>query len=158
MKKLLVLSLVLAMGAFASAGILQDIKLVESAPGTITVVGLVATEAYESLGIGIYGDGVATGPFVKFDAAGDAGSIIQYEGHENGVDVAPSYSGVAGNAPVLAGDWFSFNWTGGLVFDIFDYNISYDDAVGQLTATAFIPEPMTMGLLGLGALFLRKRK
>lgn len=158
MKKLLVLSLVLAIGAMSSAALVDDIKLEMREPGVVTVVGLTATNAYGNAGIGIYdAPGTVVGPFVKFDAAGDAGSISKWADF-NGVDVFPLFTGVEGNQAVEAGDWFSFGYTGevGDMFDIYDYAISDSAPVGRLAV--IIPEPMTMGLLGLGALFLRRRK
>lgn len=161
MKKLMVLSLVLAMGTLASAGLLQDIKLVMETPGVVTVYGLVATDAYGASGFGVYVPADIAeqikGPFGKFAGAGDIGAVTQWEGW-NGIDASPAWSGTAGEQEVEAGAWFSFGYTGkvGDMLDIYDYSVSATAPIGQLAV--LVPEPMTMGLLGLGALFLRRRK
>ena len=160
MKKMLVLALVLSVAGFASAGLLQDIKLVMETPGVVTVEGLVGGNSYAAAGFGIYVPGGAIepkiqGPFAVYTAAGDLGAISQYEGY-NGVDVAPNSSQAEGKPLVTPGKWFTFGYTGqvGSMLEIFDYSQSATVAIGQLQVT---PEPMTMLLLGLGGLFLRKK-
>ena len=163
MKKLITLVMVLGIASLASAALLDDIQLRMDTPGVVIIEGLVATDAYAAAGFGVYVPGgamdpVVEGPLEKYIAAGDAAAISQWAGY-NGVDVAPAWSGVAGEPEVLAGDWFSFGYAGnaGDLMEIFDYSVSATVPVGALTIMG-VPEPATMALLGLGALVLRRKK
>ena len=61
----------------------------------------------------------------------------------------------------VAGDYFLFDLQFGatsampLLIDIYDYSVSYTTPAGTITV---VPEPVTIALLGLGGLFLARRK
>jgi hypothetical protein len=72
-----------------------------------------------------------------------------------GFDVSEGDLMGAGTFP---GNWYAFNIVGAINgdwIDIYDYGVSYTVPAGTLL---LIPEPMTIALLGLGGLFLRRRK
>ena len=171
MKKLLILMLVLGL-APASYGVLvaADFELrLDEATNTLTVVGLIADPGVD-INAGIYDeadkgdfsiavalkDGLNI-PDVNY-AAGALWSIsiwsgTGYEGIDIGVlDSSPSLD------PVDMMDWFTVQYTGsvGDTMQIYDYYVS--DTVPAFTKIVLVPEPMTIALLGLGGLLLRRRK
>lgn len=89
---------------------------------------------------------------------GDASIVLPYPSYAH-----PFFYFVAANGPgqplpvLAAGDWISFDITsvGGT-----DMVITLEDLGGGATTDYVItvPEPMTIGLLGLGALMLRRKK
>jgi hypothetical protein len=163
MKKLLILMLVLGMASIANAYLTpltigpDDIELHLSGT-TITVVGLSALQTPN--GFGLYEEdapsqGTVSGPVAALSAAGDLGAITLQSAY-NGVDCSTLES-PGGAGTCTAGNWFTFEYSGsvGDMINLYDYDVSYDDAVGQVEV---IPEPMTIMLLGLGGLLLRRRK
>lgn len=63
---------------------------------------------------------------------------------------------------VQAGQWVKLTYLAGKVgevytIDLCDYNVSATAPVDSF-AIRVVPEPITMGLLSLGALFIRRRK
>ena len=156
MKKLLILMLVLGMTSLASAvtTVLTDIELWYDGT-TVTVVGLnpdgiSSTGIYDEAGQGTVGP-----PYEMLIAAGDLAAMTGRPAGYNGVDILAMASPVG---TVTTGDWFQFGFADGAVGDtmtIYDYAVSYTDPVGTLN---LIPEPMTIALLGLGGLFLLRRR
>ena len=171
MKKLLVLMLVLGITSMATAGL------------TLTVNGLPAEDSTIVLNpsdvimIGLYNDGSVdktigyltidggpgswTGAYVINNppASGNASTyayLYPYPSALNGfvflnADADPGHINGIG----ILGE-FEFHCD-----DIGDVLISYNDSATGLMDTLIIhqiPEPMTIGLLGLGGLFLRRRK
>jgi hypothetical protein len=160
MKKLMILVLVLAMAPMASAGIgLLDITI-SKVGTTYTIVGLSAIEG----DFGLYVDKDADPPVqftvgTNYAAAGGLAVQKKWDGW-NGIDFT-TLGGLGGVDPVTAGTWFDFTYTGDGVddgdpvgFDMYDYAVSNTEPVGTL----YVPEPITIALLGLGGLFLRRRK
>lgn len=179
MKKLLVLSLVLGMATMASAAFSLNAVDADVADGAV-----VSISVSETLGafVGkqyavVVGPGATLSiPSPVFVASLSNTVIGTVEGNATVINPADTTG------------WFgavmSTNFAGGLaagttIFDgisvigdgtsltpyvtVFIYDIvegvAFGEAVGSVdVAVSYIPEPMTMGLLGLGALFLRRRK
>jgi hypothetical protein len=91
-----------------------------------------------------------------YDAAGDNGGV-SYDGMFDGwYTYAQDLDGET--LPNQAtGPWFKFDVTlaSTLLIDVWSSNNSWADVIGTITV---VPEPMTIALLGLGGLFLRRRK
>ncbi len=162
MKKLLILMLVLVMASSASAA-LSDITKVDLAGGILTIGGVAGASLYYALeesdsgGIQFSTDGaVLTG---AGNTAGDLAAITQYAvGTYSGVVIIVGTTGLGEPPdPVEAGDWFTVTYGG----EVGDTLYVYDSAVGgtpYIGSLLVTPEPMTIALLGLGGLFLRRRK
>ena len=174
MKKLLILTLVLAMASMASATVTYEFRdstatsAISSAPagGSYTLVmnGLVTDQKYE---MGVYdGAGASAGKFeftgvTILAAAGDGGKATHWGSPYDGYDCTAE--DLFGDVPPNSadGDWMIFAFdvdsgaTGTLVVDLTSLVSPYPVLD---TAEILIPEPMTIALLGLGGLFLRRRK
>ena len=175
MRKLLILTVVLGMASMANAGLSLVVGGVESG-ATITIA------PTDSIWIGIYDDTGGTQLDAAIAIALD-GAVPEAGGSwtsGNNVYSPPAIPGAYNSpwGPTPYGDvWFLVgslpitNMPGiGLLADYeFHCDILYDDVVINLMADDLstvldtltihqIPEPMTMALLGLGGLFLRRRK
>lgn len=167
MKKLMVLSLVLAIGAVSSAALEFTF-----ADGSINVASTTPIAAGIDLGFGIIGDAQL--------------GAIEFAGGDKPVG-APEITGLGDVTGMgfpwndltmvlwqqprtdlfAAGDWMSIAISGDWILgsaddfavqvDILDGSFGVLESI-YLAPQVVIPEPMTMGLLGLGALFLRRRK
>ena len=165
MRKILVLFLVLGLASAANAMIIKvdeqegdsfevDIK------STITVV---SEDSSTWLGYIIIEDGGAGSleNVVILDAAGDIGAASAYTeaGWGAGYELSASMS-PTGVPAVAAGNQFSFDYVGA-VGDTATISLFLDPEfttpVASVTVTV-VPEPMTVILLSLGALFLRRRR
>ena len=164
MKKILVLMLVLGMASLASAGL-----TVTQTAGTLTIENdtvytLSPTGQFEAQLVinepgsldGTYSFGPAasaiTTATVPYLMNSYAASSFGLGGSEL---IDWSYMLVVDDPVTLnllgVGDVLSYGLTGGAVSGTL-----YDGSGGVITT--FIPEPMTLALLGLGGLFLRRRK
>ena len=165
MRKTLVLILVLGLASAANAMIIKvdeqegdsfevDIK------STITVV---SDDSSSWLGYIIIEEGGAGSMenVVILDAAGDIGAAAAYTeaGWGTGFELTASMS-PNGNPAVAAGSQFSFDYVGAIgdtaTISLF-VDPEYTTPVASVNVTV-VPEPMTVLLLGLGALFLRRRR
>ncbi len=150
MKKLMILSLVLGTAAIVNAGLVVEVTPADPMSGTISVGVDVDVKGYELVIEVIEGDLVLDGSGVSFGFKWDFDNNVAY------------------NTPALfrvSGSQFFGNKQGpgtllsGLVYEgIGTIQITDLYNAGFEPMTVVIPEPMTMGLLGLGALFLRRRK
>lgn len=165
MRKLLVLILVLGLASAANAMLItvdeqQGDSFEVDITSTITVV---SEDASSWLGYIIVEDGGAGSleNAVKLDAAGDIGAFTAYTeaGWGTGFELTASMS-PTGVPPLAAGSQFSFDYIGS-VGDIATISLfldpGYATPVASVSVTV-VPEPMTVILLGLGALFLRRRR
>lgn len=165
MRKILVLILVLGLASAANAMLITvdeqegdsfevDIK------STITVV---SEDASSWLGYIIIEEGGAGSleNAVKLDAAGDIGVFSAYTeaGWGTGFELTASMS-PAGVPALAAGSQFSFDYLGSIgdtaTISLF-LDPEFTTPVASVNVTV-VPEPMTVLLLSLGALFLRRRR
>ena len=168
MKKLLVLMLVLGMGSLASAALVLDVpgSALVGADFVVTITGttdVLGAGAGGDIGMGLYGDGAALirsgGPTGNAGLNGIMGSYNSWDGYELTAGEAVSNGNAADDA--VDGIWFEFTGNsavmGTFTFDFYNYDVSSSVAT-QSGSINIIPEPMTFALLGLGGLFLRRRK
>jgi hypothetical protein len=166
MKKLLVLTLVLGLASAANA-VLIDVdgqrgataEVPETGIATITVVSEDAAAYLGYIILEAGGGGVLSAPEV-LPGAGDLGSAVAYVdepewglGFELTIAASPS-------GAIAAGDQVTLTYTGQLG-DTAQISLFVDPEYGTPAASVgvtVVPEPMTVLLLGLGGLFLRRRK
>ena len=168
MRKFLVVALVLGIASAANAVAIyidgvdpgESIEIAEGLTPVITVVG---EDASSWLGYIIIEEGGMgeLGNAANLDAAGDMGAVAPYTeagwgtGYELTIAMSP------GGAPIAVGPQFTFDYVGGALGQTATILLFVDPEYGtpadSVTIT-IIPEPMTVMLLGLGGLFLRRRK
>ena len=170
MKKLLVLMLVLGMASLASAGLLLSAsggpELGQGEVVTITLGSDVGVPPGGGLITYVHitaGDGGLSNPGMTAGTTASMLSSNKTYTDETTAGLGDGYRAVAATlfSPLEAGDWFTWDFTMGAeettitFFDDTGAGGWAGEAVGSLT---FIPEPMSLMLLGLGGLFLRRRK
>ena len=173
MKKLLVLVLVFAMVSTANATL--SLKIVDNyalnpIPANLGKFGIESTTAYVAMedlyfvvisAVPIYPTGgnklpaAPAGTFIETSVtAKDAGVV----GFPIGWDGILGYVGDPMGAPVPAGLYLD-GITSNVGNTVKLYAVTIDWELGSLKDTVtLVPEPMTLALLGLGGLFLRRRK
>lgn len=159
MKKFLVLALVMGIASLASAGVELAANDVTNGAGMdllvdpgMIVISLVSDEPATGFDALYYVLGRLADPQ---DHTGGMFSTIE-PADQGGFKMA---AGTFGNA-IAPGKWFSMS-TMGEVGDVISlYSASADGTAPAdlLDTVTVVPEPMTMALLGLGGLFLRRRK
>jgi len=165
MRKLLVLILVLGLASAANAMLItvdeqEGDSFEVNIKSTITVV---SEDASSWLGYIIIEEGGAGSleNAVKLDAAGDIGAFSAYTeaGWGTGFELTASMS-PAGVPALAAGSQFSFDYLGSIgdtaTISLF-LDPEFTTPVASVNVTV-VPEPMTVLLLSLGALFLRRRR
>ena len=157
MKKLLALALVLGVAGMASAVVTLDPISPTINIGDTVTISVVADASGNyggwldpvDNGVGTFGDLV-----ILPEAGADASKDFSFDPWW--LFEAKSFNP---DAPVLAGAHFTIDFTGNAegtaTLALWDF-----DAANVLATTTItvVPEPMTLGLLGLGGLFLRRRK
>ncbi len=169
MKRLLLLMLVLGM-ASGTNGVLIQVdgqdpgQAIDIAEGVTSVISVVSDDTSSWLGYIIVeesGTGALTG-VVNLDAAGDKTAILAYTEAGWGAGYEFTVSMSQGGVPAIAvGPQFTINYSGGVSGDTAAISLFVDPEYGvqaDSVAITIIPEPMTVILLGLGGLFLRRRK
>jgi len=158
MKKLLVLVLVLSIASVASA--------------TLSLTTVTPTQGSEVLAVNAVGESVAA--YFGVSIAGADASMIITKGAAAGSNTALA-GNIADVNPALVGEIWVYGigvppevWQDGIYANIAvthtaqaDVTLwSYDGDVTltQIGTVHLTPEPMTLGLLGIGGLFLRRRK
>jgi hypothetical protein len=165
MRKMLVLFLVLGLASAANA-MLINVDGLEGDSFEVdltTTITVVSEDPSSWLGYIIIEDGGAgslENPII-LDAAGDIGAATAYTeaGWGTGFELTASMS-PTGVPAVAAGSQFSFDYIGAVgdtaTISLF-VDPEYTTPVASVNLTV-VPEPMTVVLLGLGALFLRRRR
>jgi len=161
MKKLLISLMVLGLVSTANAAleITQDGQAVTMIPPGDQQIGVSSTDTstwvgyiiVEEGGVGVLADAVV------LEGAGDLGAAAEYAedgwgaGYELVVAASPT------GTPVVAGPQFTMNIVGGVEGDMIPLYVDPDYEV-PVAVVEVIPEPATLMLLGLGGLFLRRRR
>jgi MYXO-CTERM domain-containing protein len=158
MKKLLVLTLVLGLTSMASATVSLSVPGTEVAAGDTMTISVVSDAAGDSYGgwldlslstAGTWGD------LLILPAAGADASKVSWD------DNWWQFGAASFNpdAPVLAGTHFTVDFTGVNAGETVTFVLWNNELNQSEEATVTVtPEPMTLGLLGLGGLFLRRRR
>jgi hypothetical protein len=163
MKKLMILALVVGMASLASAGLSLDIAV----PGQVSAASDGA-DAY--VGWITWSSELAV---VSHGLTAGAGSLAWADDYSvnNGGDLGqPSIGSVyvinfgpgSVTGDLVAGSHYTVEFAG-VQFGAIDNGLGRVDLISEdlstIIATTYVtPEPMTMALLGLGGLFLRRRK
>ena len=179
MKKVLITLLVLGLASAANAGLMLGVGGAD-APAEIEltdivqVIGVEPVPGNAGIYLAVYGDLSISGGSVAY-----AGNLSSYQDLED-YAVAIGYA----DGPALLADFAAFGLTGivdlsaatladgsatpapltGLLIDGITMAGTggqidlLDEGLATMDSVAVIPEPMTIALLGLGGLFLRRRK
>ena len=165
MRKLLILFLVLGLASAANATLIK----VDGLEGdsfevdTQTTITVVSEDTSSWLGYLIIEEGGAGSleNVAVLDAAGDLGAASPYTeaGWGTGFELSAAM-GPTADPPIAVGDQFSLDYIGSIgdtaTISLF-VDPEYTIPVASVNVTV-VPEPMTIVLLGLGGLFLRRRR
>lgn len=165
MRKILMLFLVLGLASAANAMLIKVDDLEGESfevdlESTITVVSEDPSSWLGYLIIEEGGAGTLENPVI-LDAAGDTAAATEYTeaGWGTGYELTASMS-PSGSPAIAAGNQFSFDYIGEVgdsaTISLF-VDPEYTTPVASVDLTV-VPEPMTILLLGLGGLFLRRRR
>lgn len=175
MKKMLILMLILGLVSTASATITMELResdgttavadLDDVQLGSDYVLVIMSDSAVATTG-GVYGPGYAAsdwdnlGPVDSTATTLDTGNlsnIYWYAGYQGYEYVYDDLMGPG----ISTGDIFEIDLSGDALgsfqLDLFDYAYGSTTAVSSISGTV-VPEPVTIALLGLGGLLLRRRK
>ena len=168
MKRLLALMLILVITSSANAVFIQidgvsgeSAEVAEGATSTITIVSENESSWLGYLIIEAGGTGTLSNAVI-LDAAGNIASAESYtevdwgDGYELTVAMSPG-----GDPAIATGTQFSFDFSGGVLGETAQISLfldpDYTNPVSSVMVSV-IPEPITMVLLGFGAMFLRRRR
>lgn len=166
MKRLVALLLVFGMASAANAVYLQidgvatdNVELVEGTTSVITVVGEDSSSWFGYLIIENGGAGTL-GEATILDAAGDLASYASYEDDEwTGYELTTG-SSPGSSMPISAGSQFNVTFSGGTNGETAKISLYLDPEYTTPVSSvdvSIVPEPITIALLGFGALFIRRR-
>lgn len=169
MRKFLVVALVLGIASAANAVVIyvdgsDPGESIEIGEGLTPVISVVGEDASSWLGYIIIEEGGtgALGNALNLDAAGDMGAVSPYaeagwgSGYELTIAMSPG-----GTPAVAVGPQFTLDYVGGVLGETARILLFADPEYGipaDLVVITVVPEPMTVILLGLGGLLLRRRK
>ena len=168
MKRLVALLLVLGLASTANAVMLQVngtsaayVAIEEGATSLITVVGEDASSWLGYIIVEESGTGLLSEAAV-LPAAGDLAAAEPYTEAGWGAGFMLTAAESPGSSsPISTGAQFNVDYSGGTMGQTAKISLYLDPEYTIPVASinvSIIPEPMTIALLGLGALFLRKRK
>lgn len=158
MKKLMVLALVLGVAALANAGLVLKVDGAD-------VAGPVKVNPGAEVKVSIFGDAKAYNAFTEITGGISYGAFA-FTGNAGDMSKSEALAGYPGwylltvaggpSAPTTAGEQvlvtLKVDQDG--VFNLYDGDEQFLSGI----AFTVIPEPMTMGLLALGGLFIRRKK
>jgi hypothetical protein len=163
MKKLLTLLLVLSLASTASAALSLGgaTTVVQGGTAIVTISSdnANAWTAYVDDTDGSVGTLGAVTAVTALPAAGDDAAVVLTAGYAYAIDAADAgepfniASGIQFNLTVSAGSHAVDD-----VITITLYADDWSEVIDTQAVTVITPEPMTIALLGLGGLFLRRRK
>jgi len=168
MKRVLAFMLVLAITSSANAVFIQidgvSGESAEVAEGYTSVITIVSENDSSWLGYLVIEAG-GTGSLsnaVILDSAGNMATAETYTeaGWGDGYSLIVAMS-PGGDPAVSAGTQFSFDFSGGALGETAQISLFQDpDYLNPISSVmvSVIPEPITIALLGFGALFIRRRK
>ncbi len=168
MKRVLALILALCFISSANATYLQIDGLSSDnyflTEGSTVTISVISEDNSNWLGYLIVPDGspgTLSNPTV-WDAAGNLGAAVPYTelGWGTGYELTAA-AGMGGVPAVEAGQQFTFDFSGGVAGQSTQLQLFSDpDYLNPIDAISItiVPEPLTIALLGFGALFLRKIK
>jgi hypothetical protein len=179
MKKTLILLLVFGLVSIANATVTMELREADGVTpvadlangvyeGSAYVLVVEGASADKGASIGIYGPAYTAADWDNLGSGGQSAAAVLdtgdmsyilwnegYQGYDMVVDDSGSGPGVS------TGDWFTVDLSGLLAgdfaFDLLDYKAG-STVISSVAGTVTVPEPMTIALLGLGGLFLRRRK
>ena len=167
MKRLVALLLVFGLASTANAVMLQVdgtsaayIAIEEGATSTFTVVGEDASSWLGYLLVETGGTGMLSDADI-LPAAGDLASAELYSDADGAGYFLTVAESPGSSTPISTGPQFNVSYSGGTLGDTATIVLYVDPEYTTPAASInveIIPEPMTIALLSLGALFLRKRK
>jgi hypothetical protein len=169
MRKFLIVALVLGISSAANAVLIyvdgsDPGSSIEIGEGVTPVISVVSEDASSWLGYIIIeegGTGALSNP-ARLDAAGDMGAVSPYTeagwgaGYELTIAMSPG-----GASAIAVGPQFTLDYVGGVLGQTATISLFVDPEYGtpvDSVAITVVPEPMTVILLGLGGLLLRRRK
>jgi len=167
MKRLVAMLLVFGLASTANAVLLQvdgvsatDVEIAEGATSLITIVGEDASSWLGYLIVEVGGTG-ALSDAVILPAAGDLAAAELYADPDGAGYMLTTAESPGSSTPISTGAQFNVNYSGGIMGETAKISLFVDPEYTTPVASinvSIIPEPMTIALLSLGALFLRKRK